>query len=742
MTGKWKLAAALMAVAALTGSWNVQAEDTQLSEVVVTADRQKGEAKVLPGGFEREETSFGLTGEQDIMKVPYTAQSISAKSIDMMAAPTGQIGQVLTNVPSIRTGTSLIKTDFSMRGMLANGSAMYLNNIPGFYIMCIGPVTNTIDRADVLVGPAATLSGSVQSYNGPDGGQPGSVYLYTKKATGEDFNRITLSNSGYGDWGEQFDISRSHLGSDGSWGLRVYGMHDKGGMSIEGAKREKNNISVDLSHETEKSKTNFYAGYVDERLNGTERRFSISKLARWVPGAPDSSKSYDDPNAMYSDWYGWQTTLNHEQKIKDNLSWFLNAGMNDMTNHRMIYTTAINIDDMGNIILGNSGDVSGVGKVNEATKIWQQNLQLKNKYAQFGLKGKVNTGTVEHNWVFAVDRSHRVMNFTNGQNTPGLQLAFKNFVYGTPNIYNGIQFKHDDLLSVADNGNAFLYQEMDTSLNFMDTMKIGKWSLLAAWTRRHGNYRGVKDTHATTDNQYAPTYGISYQPNDNISIYGAYSKATTRGLPVTDSGKYENAGSVSEPIKVTQKELGIKYKWNTMYAAISYFDTKQPWYTDVDKGADKLFYLPDGSNHYKGIDFNLTGQVANKWNVFGGFEYLDAKIEGGKYDGCRTNSSAKWSAVLGAEYMPNTDWSVSGRMRYVGTGVINNGRKEELSVPSSTVFDFFAKYKTSWGDVPVTLSAACYNVFNRSYWELQPGQDTKLLLFSPRSFIVSASFDF
>ena len=213
-----------------------------LDEVIVTAEKDRVEAKTLPGGFEREETSFGLTGEQDIMTVPYTAQSISAKSIEMMAAPTGQIGQVLTNVPSIRTGTSLIKTDFSMRGMLANGSAIYLNNIPGFYIMCIGPVTNTIDRADVLVGPAATLSGSVQSYNGPDGGQPGSVYLYTKRAGDVDFNHMTLSNSGYGDWGEQFDISRAKLGSDGSWGVRVYGMHDKGGMSISGARREKNNI--------------------------------------------------------------------------------------------------------------------------------------------------------------------------------------------------------------------------------------------------------------------------------------------------------------------------------------------------------------------------------------------------------------------------------------------------------------------------------------------------------------------
>ena len=733
MTGKRKLVMALMTMLALTGGSSGQAASMDtLDEVIVTAEKGRVEAKTLPGGFEREETSFGLTGEQDIMTVPYTAQSISAKSIEMMAAPTGQIGQVLTNVPSIRTGTSLIKTDFSMRGMLANGSAMYLNNIPGFYIMCIGPVTNTIDRADVLVGPAATLSGSVQSYNGPDGGQPGSVYLYTKRAGEADFNHITLSNSGYGDWGEQFDISRAKLGSDGSWGVRVYGMHDKGGMSISGARREKNNISVDVSHETEKSKTNFYAGYVDERLNGTERRFAISRNSRWLPKAPDASKSYDDPNAMYSDWYGWQTTLNHEQKINDNLSWFLNAGMNDMTNRRMIYSSQINIDDMGNIILTDKN----------ATGIWQQNLFLTNKYAQAGLKGKSNTGAVEHNWVMAVDRSYRVMDFTNKSNVTGIIKNMKNYVTGTPNIYNGIHFNTDGLKNISDSGRQFLYQEMDTSLNFMDTMKIGKWSILAAWNRRHGNYRGRKASSETVDNQYAPTYGISYQPNENLSIYGAYARATTRGTPI--SGGYDNDGNILDGVKVTQKELGVKYKWDKMYAAISYFDTNQPNSIEVPTATGKILTM-DGENRYKGIDFNLTGQISEKWNVFGGFEYLNAKqqkTQDGLKDGLPTDSSAKWSAVLGLEYMPSADWSISGRMNYVGKGVINNNKNQQLDVPSSTVFDLFAKYKTSWGNVPVTLSAGCYNVFNRSYWALQPGQGNKLLLSSPRSFILSASFDF
>jgi len=88
---------------------------TQLDEVVVTANRIE-EKGTMPGGFVRQNTNLGLSGEKDIMDVPYTAQSLSQKSIAAMVMPTRQIDQVLANVPSIRTGTSPIKTDFSIRG--------------------------------------------------------------------------------------------------------------------------------------------------------------------------------------------------------------------------------------------------------------------------------------------------------------------------------------------------------------------------------------------------------------------------------------------------------------------------------------------------------------------------------------------------------------------------------------------------------------------------------------------------
>lgn len=403
----------------------------------------------LPGGFHAKQTNFGLMGDRDVMQVPYTAQSLTTKNFDTFAAPSGDVNQVLANVPSLRVGTSLIKTDFSARGMLANGSAMYLNNVPGFFIMASGPVTNTIDRADVMVGPAATLSGSVQSYNGPDGGQPVSVYLYTKRPEKGDFTRYRQTVGGYGHYGSYIDVNRSGLG-DGTFGVRVYGEHSEGNFAVSGAGRQKTNLFVDVSRETPKSTTNFFGGYYKDRLRGTERRFQIQRAARQVPGAPDASRSYDDPNLMHSDWDGYQITLNHEQRINPHTKWFLNAGTNDMTNRRFIYWSQITIDGDGNL---------------RSNQVWSQYFYLKSRYGQVGVNHKFKTGAAEHDVTLAVDRSWRVQYNNTRRDTPNAHV--------TGNIYSGIIY-NPSIYSYDISGSLgqkFQYQEMDTSINLMDNVK-------------------------------------------------------------------------------------------------------------------------------------------------------------------------------------------------------------------------------------------------------------------------------
>jgi outer membrane receptor protein involved in Fe transport len=687
-----------------------------LPEVIVVAEQAK---KPLPGGFYNDKARIGILEDQDIMESPFTAQSISSKTITSMAIPNQAIDNVLSNIPAIRTGTSPIKTDFSIRGIYANASLYYLNNVPGFFIMASGPMTNIIESADVLIGPSATLNGSLQSYNGPDAGVPGAIYLQTKRPAYEDITSYTQTMGGYGSWGESIDVSR-RFGKQNEWGVRIYGQYDEGGLPIDGAKAKKRNLFIDLSHASASTKTNIFGGHFDDKLWGTERRFSLPRSSSFFPKAPDAETSYDDPSAMYSFTNGYMFTLNHEKEINDNLTWFVNGGVNQTSIRRYIYNSQIQIDQAGNI--------SGTP--------WSQYIFLQNQYLQTGLKRKFETGIMKHNLSFAVDRSYREM-YNNSKTAP------QAFITG--NMYTGLiidpQLYSFDVAQQLNK--KFMYSEMDVSINIADNIKVGKWNLMAAGTRRHGSYISQKAANNIKDDNFSPTYGVSYQPTDALSFYAARAEALTRGSAVQDG--YDNAGDFLAPLKTQQNEFGVKYKFDNMFVTVSYFDMIQPNYIDVvSSGTFGKSYAMDGENRYKGTELSITGQIATKWNLFGGTQYLDAKqrkTAGGKNDGMPTDGSSRWSGILGLEYKPSENTSIMGRMNYVGTGSFVASNRRVLDIPSHTTFDIFTSYKTTIGNQPVKFNAICYNVTNDSHWVAQAGQGNKFMLSMPRSFMLSAQFD-
>lgn len=148
--------------------------------------------------------------------------------------------------------------------------------------------------------------------------------------------------------------------------------------------------------------------------------------------------------------------------------------------------------------------------------------------------------------------------------------------------------------------------------------------------------------------------------------------------------------------------------------------------------------MQDGEQEYKGIELSVNGRIAPKWNVMGGFLYLDAeqsKTQGGVNDGKAVNGSSKWSAVAALEYEADESFSVIGRMIYNGKSDMGN---ETMTVPSYVTYDLGVNYKTKINTVPVTLSAMCYNLTDKDYWD---AHGTGLLLSNPRTFMLSATFD-
>lgn len=714
-------------------------ETFNLDEMVVESSRNH--KTPLPGGFNNDSSRVGLLGETEVIKAPFTVQSITEDTVSKMAMPNQDLDTVLSNVPAIRTGTSPIKTDFTIRGVCTNAASYYVNNIPGFFIMATGPITHTVGSIDALIGPASTINGSTPSYQaGPlTGATPGAIYLNTKRAGENDFIKYTQTFAGYGDYGEYLDISQ-RFGKDRNIGVRIYGQYDDGGMAISGAGQRKKNIFANVSYEGETTKTNIFGGYYDQKLMGTERRFLLTGDPTKIPDAPDASKSFDDPSLMHQDTNGYMLTFNHQKKLGEHVNWFVNAGANQSVMRRYIYDGEIDILDDGSIA--------------SDTAVWSDFIHIRNQYLQTGLKGDFMTGMAKHNYAVSVDRSHRKM-YKKGVDAinPATGKPSGTFKPGS-SIYDGIILNpwvyQGDISSTLTKN--LQHEETDVSLNFMDKIEVGKLTLLAAASRRHGDYvRGTtakQQKNNVKDNNWATTFGLSYAPTEDLSIYAAKAASRNRGTAVVAAGKknYENDGEILPSVRNTNAEIGIKYKANdNLMMTLAYFDMKQPQTIDVKDANGKLWLTNNGLNRYKGIDFSLNASFADKWNAFGGFEWLDARQEktaDGKYDGCHVFGSGEWSSVWGLEYKPDEDTSFTGRLSYVGVGKYVKENRQELDIPSHFTLDLFASHKTKLNGMPVKLTAACYNVANDSHWIAQAGQSNKFMLNNPRSFMLSAEFEF
>ena len=124
----------------------------------------------------------------------------------------------------------------------------------------------------------------------------------------------------------------------------------------------------------------------------------------------------------------------------------------------------------------------------------------------------------------------------------------------------------------------------------------------------------------------------------------------------------------------------------------------------------------------------------NKGNHIGGITYIhDERVNTVKHatDGWRVIGTPKWNAVLAAEYLPEPDTALIGRLRFTDSQLVND---RGVTSPSFTIFDLGIRHKTTINAAPVTLSAMCYNVFDKNYFTIDD-------LGEPRTFMVSAQFD-
>lgn len=682
-----------------------------------------GKRSILPGGLLNEQSRIGILGNSSIMDIPYSQMSLTKKTLDLFNDPSLPIANVLQINPSIRTSTSSpMYTDFSMRGINMNGNHMMLNGIPSLFYQFTTPPSHIIERIEITSGPNAGVNGVSMSNNGTDSGAtpaPGTINVVTKRAGDEPVNSYRLAFSGRGNMAAYVDVSK-RFGRNNEWGIRVNSEYMDGKLSLPGAEKNEKNVFLNLDYKGKNSTTNLFVGMFDLRVNGGQRWFTFNGVKDELPEVPKSKMNYDykETTKFVS---GNLFTLNHEQTFSKNLTGFFNFGQNHRNGYK--YNTGPNLlfDDNGNF----SGNNKSLAHREAGNNI----------YSQLGVRTNIETGKLKHNFSIAVDYSWATYD-NQSQNGAAQKVG--------GNLYDGIQ--HLD--------GFYPLPEMLVSIPTWEENNIGvtalyvlsynnKIDLMLGASQKNEKFKNKGNGQKIKNHNILPTLGLTYKPFKGFSAYIGHTESFSRGAFVSDP-KYINKGETLDPAKSKQNEIGVKWESNNILTTLSYFDIKQTNFIDVAV-LTELKRAADGMNRHKGFELTSSGEIVDKLIFTFGIMYLDAereKTKDGANDGKFVNGVSKISGTLGLEYVTKYKIGFVGRAVHNGKSFLDSkSANGKTKIPAFSTFDIGVNYKLDTDFADIRFNAMCYNVANKSYWHGRGGSTT-FGLSMPRSFMVSAQFDF
>jgi catecholate siderophore receptor len=221
--------------------------------------------------------------------------------------------------------------------------------------------------------------------------------------------------------------------------------------------------------------------------------------------------------------------------------------------------------------------------------------------------------------------------------------------------------------------------------------------------------------------------GLVYKPTEQSSVYVSYGTSST---PPTIASGDQNTGTgtgtgnlaniLLDPEEIESFEVGAKWALfdERLSTSIAYFDlTRENAQVQVSPGV----YAQVGEAEAKGVELGVTGAVTDKWQVFGGYTYMDTKLVRGAYniinEGDPLANSPKHSFSLFTTYDLTEAFTFGGGAYYVSKSFGGNqggagGGNNQVYAPSYWRFDLFASYRVKEN---VDLQLNVQNVGDEEY---------------------------
>ena len=698
-----------------------------LDTIVVTSSADAS-ADGLPDAYEGGQVAtgsrVGILGNQDIMDTPFSTTSYTNEYITNQQAQS--VGDLLKKDPTVRVarGFGNFQEAYFMRGFITTSDDTMFNGLYGIlprqYI-----ATELFERVEVQRGASAMLNGAA-----PSGGNAGgTINLLPKRASNDPLREVTL---GYGqsDQGKvAVDVS-DRFGSDDAIGVRFNAAYQDGDSAIDDESSTLGLAALGLDYRGDQYRLSADLGWQDNKLSETRPSVNLGGVSS-VPNAPDGSKNWAQP-WTYSDEKDVFGTIRGEYDFNDNITAYGAYGMRSGEEENSLATLTVN-------------NVDGAGTVYRFDNTREDKVQS----AELGLRGKLQTGEVDHSLVLAA-------NLYDQEEKGAYAFDFGNQL--ATNLYNPTDYAEVPFTSTAIFGGNLDDPKLTNKKQFQsfalaDTISLFDDKLKTTLGVRHQNLKTTSydattqaETGSYDESAWTPSVGIVYQPTMDWSVYGNYIESLAPGktAPQTNnSAPVTNAGQNLDPYVSEQTELGVKYDNGMIGSSLAVFRTDEPRAYINNSNT----FTAAGENRHQGVELTVFGSPSENMRLNAGVSYLSAKQKDtgdSALDGNRVIGVPTLQSNVNLEYdlAAVEGLTLTGDIIHTGSRYSDNANT--LKVDGYTTLDLGARYRTMLAGQDVTLKGVVTNVTGEDYWQSVGGYADSGYLNAgePTALKVSATFNF
>jgi len=696
-----------------------------LDKIVVTSSADAS-ADGLPEAYEGGQVAtgsrVGILGNQNIMDTPFSTTSYTNEYITNQQAQS--VGDLLKKDPTVRVarGFGNFQEAYFMRGFITTSDDTMFNGLYGIlprqYI-----ATELFERVEVQRGASAMLNGAA-----PSGGNAGgTINLLPKRASNDPLRQLTLGY-GQGNQGKVAVDLSDRFGTDDAFGVRFNAAYQDGDSAIDDESSTLGLAALGLDYKGDQYRLSADLGWQDNKLKETRPSVTLAGVSR-VPKAPDGSKNWSQP-WTYSNEKDVFGTIRGEYDFNDNLTIYSAYGMRRGDEDNSLSDLTVTNND-------------GSGTTSRFDNIREDKVQS----AEIGLRGKLQTGKIGHDWVLAADLYD--------QEEKGAYA----FDSARPtNLYRPTKYRDNSWSNDAGFGGdlddpQLTNEKQLQSFALADTFSLFNDKLKTTLGVRHQNIKTTSydaNTQAETGhydkNKWTPSIGIIYQPSTDWSVYGNYIESLASGAraPLENGGNpVTNAGQDLDPYVSEQTEIGVKYDNGLIGSSLAIYRTDaERAYID-----DSNTFVSAGKNRHQGVELTVFGSPSENMRLNAGVSYLSAKQKD------TGNAALDGNRVIGLPTLQsnvNLEYDVAALEGLTLTGdIIHTGARyadnaNTLKVDGYTTLDLGARYKTLLAGKDVTLKGMVTNVTGEDYWQSVGGYADAGYLNAgePTALKVSATFDF